>query len=133
MIRPPAAYVSPSGDVMVPPEIARILCRYAGLDGFRQRVRGRRPDLDALLEALRVAGERWAISDHGSEQAETPEAPAEWLSPKQVADRTGLTTRRITQLIGEERIEATWRDGRWLISRESFTHFTAGRRAGSRT
>lgn len=127
MTRPPAGYIAPSGDVMVPPEMARILWGHAGLSDFRVRVRGRRPDLDALLEAVRVAGERWAGADRGTVQAAPAEPVPEWLTTKQVADRTGCTSRWITELISRQRIDATWHGGQWQISRESFEHFMASR------
>ena len=116
---------------MVSPEMARILWHNGGLDDFRHRVRGRRPDLDALLEALRAAGERWASADRGSVEAEAPEATPEWLSTSEVASRVGLTTRAVVLAIGEKRLSAEWSSGRWMVSREELEHFKAAR-AGRR-
>lgn len=116
MTRPPAGYIAPSGDVMVPPELAFILWRRAGLAVFRENVRGRRDDLDAVLEALRIAGERSAAtSDTGTTRAEVAEVGRPWFTTTSAAAVTRYTDRWIRQLIANGKLEAVDTGGVWMI------------------
>ncbi|MGN7859500.1 helix-turn-helix domain-containing protein [Microbacterium sp. 22303] len=127
LARPPAGYISPSGDVLVPPELARILYTHGHLDEFHQAKGHVRPDLGNLLEALRMAGTRWAGADHGSIPAVVAEVRAEWFTTKQVGLRTGVSPRRVLQLIESGRLQAEKFGGRWRIRAEDLRHLLAAR------
>lgn len=132
MQRPPAGYIAPSGDVMVPPELARIVYEQrGGLRDFRMIHRGKRADLDNLLEALRVAGERWAGADRGSPRAEQAEADRQWYTTTQAASATGYSDRWIRQLLTDEVIEAMWIGGHRVISRDQVRMLQRRRAGGS--
>ncbi|MFT4282523.1 helix-turn-helix domain-containing protein [Microbacterium sp.] len=123
----PSAFIAPSGDVMVPPDLAFILTTMGHLDDFQRHVRGRNPRLDAALEALRVAGVRWAGSDRGSDDAEPAEVPSEWLTTAQAADQIGCSPRWVRALIDEKKLQAMWAAGAWAIRREDVRLYQAGR------
>lgn len=125
--RPPTGFISPSGDVMVPPELARILWTHAHLDDFFRAKGHVRPDLANLLQAFRISGARWAGSDRGSEQTEAPEASGEWMSTKQVALQIGVSTRRVLQMIDSGHLQAEKFAGTWRVAREELRHLRAAR------
>jgi hypothetical protein len=66
MLRPPEFYLTPSGDLVVPAELTRVLFYRAHLDDFADAVRGLRPDLDNVLAGMRLAGGRWARAESGT-------------------------------------------------------------------
>lgn len=128
-LRPPAGYIAPSGDVMVPPEMARYVYESrGGLREFRARLgAGARPDLLNLLEAIRSAGARWAGADVGTSGAEPQEQRREWVSTKEAARMIGISDSGVRKACRERRLDADSTSGPWLIHREAIAHFCAAR------
>ncbi|RFU18827.1 helix-turn-helix domain-containing protein [Geodermatophilus marinus] len=135
--RPPASYVHGVAGpvVIVPGRVAAWLNRHGGLDELRRQVRGGDPEVDSALIALKVAGDAWltsVTSRRGIDDAQSgePVASSPWLTTRQVADQLGLTVRGVRVAIESGRLRAD-RDtaGRWVVSRESFEHYRASRRA----
>lgn len=128
-MRPPAGYIAPSGDVMVPPELARLLYESrGGLRGLRQMVGdGARPDLLSLLEAIRAAGARWAGVNSVTPPPEPVPADREWLKSKEAAMVIGITDSGVRKACRERRLAADASTGQWLIHREEIAHFRAAR------
>ncbi|WP_206755290.1 MULTISPECIES: helix-turn-helix domain-containing protein [unclassified Microbacterium] len=128
-MRPPAAYIAPSGDVMVPPELARVLYEArGGLRGLRQMVgEGARPDLLALLEAIRYSGARWAGVDPGTSTPEPTPTDREWVSTREAATMIGISDSGVRKACREHRLAADASGGSWLIHREEIAHFRAAR------
>lgn len=130
MQRPPAGYIAPSGDVMVPPELARHMYESrGGLREFRARLgAGARPDLLNLLEALRFAGARWAGADVGTSDAEPQRQRREWVSTKEAAQMIGISDSGVRKACRDGRLVGVrTRGGPWLIHREAIAHFCAAR------
>ncbi|WP_189016033.1 helix-turn-helix domain-containing protein [Paenarthrobacter histidinolovorans] len=132
-VRPPAAYVHGINApvVIVPARIAAWLERNAGLNQIRINARGADPEVDSVLNALRLAALTWRTAATGSPQAPEPEAAREskWYSTTDAAERLGITDRAVRLAIQEKRLHATNLDGRWRISTEDIEHFKAAKAA----
>ncbi|PZU36281.1 MAG: hypothetical protein DI573_13980 [Microbacterium sp.] len=120
--RPAAHFVHGPG-VLVPDGVCRILEHDAGLSEFRSRVRGRRPQLDAVLDAIHTAAIRHRrISDLGNQPLPTSEVAAQsGVTTEQAAQALNVSTRRVTQLISANELSADYRDGRWVVDTNSLT------------
>ena len=127
--KPPSAYLH-GGDspvVIVPARVARILVRRFALDRYHVANRGRDPELDSVLVALKTAGVRWRASFVGSSDAPDEEVlPASVLTTRQAAQLLGMTSRAVRFALAEGRLEGRLLDSRrWEVSRESVEHYRA--------
>jgi hypothetical protein len=127
MLRRPEFYERLTPEVGVPARVVAWFLQYARLSDYR----GRDPEVDVVLAAMEDMAKRWRRSVTGTPRAVEPERPAgsSWLSTSQAASEVGFVdSRGIRKAIAEKRLEATFVDGRWRISRESLAHFKAKRR-----
>lgn len=131
--RPPQAYVHGIGApvVIVPARIAAWLERNLSLNQARINARGADPEVDSVLNALRVAALTWRATVTGSSQAPEPEVAREskWYSTTEAAERLGITDRAVRLAIKEKRLHATDLGGRWRITTEDVEHFKAAKAA----
>lgn len=120
-------------EVRISGRVAALLNRHARLDEFRRTIRGRDPELDAALVALRHAGEEWITRSTGSgtERAEPAEpAPrSETMNTTAAATQLRITERAVRKAITDGRLTATKIDGRYRITREDVAHYREGTRA----
>lgn len=108
---------------------ARRLYYFARLDVVAERVAGKDPELDRALETIRIAGERWARAEAGTDTAPSPEPRREWVSTKEAAGMLGMTDRGVRKACSAGRLVADGSSGAWLIHREAIAHFRAERSA----
>lgn len=131
--RPPQAYVHgiDAPIVVVPARIAAWLERNLGLNQVRINARGADPEVDSVLNALRLAALTWRTTVTGSSQAPEPEATREskWYSTTEAGERLGITDRAVRLAIKEKRLHATNLDGRWRLTTEDIEHFKAAKAA----
>ncbi|MGY1452664.1 helix-turn-helix domain-containing protein [Streptomyces sp. SS8] len=113
----------------VPARVCALLDLLARLDRVRVQVRGRDPELDAVLCAIRDAGRHWRATATGSPVAEQPEAGprSPWLSTTEAAGLLGITDRAVRLAIASGRLDAENIGGRWRVSREAVAHYQAAR------
>jgi excisionase family DNA binding protein len=127
--RPPGHYLHGQDGMVVvlPGRIAALLEQHAGLNRFRIEIRGRDPELDAVLLDLRLAALAWRTSATGTKEDVRPEPAASWLSTTEAAARVGVTSRAIRRAIAEQRITATRVGRSWRIARTDHEHYRANR------
>jgi hypothetical protein len=119
--RPPRYVVG----VVIPPRIAHELVERFDLNPLRFATQGNDPEFYDVLHALAWASQAWAISLERStavserEAAPVPRetaASSELLVTKRVADKLGLSHRRVQQLAKAGELEARQIDGRWSFT-----------------
>ena len=131
--RPPEAYVHGlSGPVVVvPARVAAWLERHARLRALRGEARGCDAEVANVLAALSLAAATWRTSALGSDAAPAAEvqAPSPVMGTSQVANAVGIGERAVRLAIERGDLAATQGEGRWVINREDFEHYRAGRAA----
>jgi excisionase family DNA binding protein len=131
--RPPAAYIHGVAGpcVILPARIAAWLESHAEINQIRLEARGVDPEVDAVLNAIRVAAMAWRTSATGTPHAAEPEEMSEslWMSTTTAADKLDMTDRGIRQAIRENRLRATNVSGRWRINEEDLEHYRTARAA----
>jgi uncharacterized protein (DUF2342 family) len=131
--RRPPTLVFDGSFVVIPGWAADYLEHHAGLGEFRVQNSGKSPDLDHVLDAMRIAGLRWrASSARGT--APAPQAtPGEALSmsgmmpASQAAESLGMTSRGVTKACDAGRLSGHKIGGRWWIHPADVEHFRAGK------
>ncbi|QSZ54497.1 hypothetical protein AYX19_16925 [Paenarthrobacter ureafaciens] len=115
----------------MPARIAAWLERNLNLNQVRINARGADPEVDSVLNAMRLVALTWRTTVTGSSQAPEPEVTREskWYSTTEAAERLGITDRAVRLAIKEKRLHATNLDGRWRITTEDIEHFKAAKAA----
>lgn len=127
MSRPAMFYRFDGSFAAVPGRVARYLWHVGGLEALRDSERGRDPEIDEVLEALRQAGEAWKRSVSGTDQGKTAEPRREWYSTQQAAQALGMVDRSIRKALSDGRLDGEIQGGRWVIRAEAIAHFRAAR------
>lgn len=122
-------YVFPGPLVVVPGRVARSLWHYANLEAFAARVRGQDPEIDAVLAAIRQAGNVWVRAATGTRPAQAAEPAREWFTTREAAEVLRITPRGVRKAIGEDRLQARASSNGWLIAAEDLAQFKARRAA----
>lgn len=128
----PAHYLHGDGSVVVvPARAAAWMLRRTDLRQRRTAHRGADPEIDAVLMAVMIAGQKWAADVKGSDPRKPTEivSPSEWMDPEEVATVLQVSSSRVRQelrsgyLVGEKR-------GRfWRVHRTELAHYTSARTA----
>jgi excisionase family DNA binding protein len=129
--RPPSSYVHGINGpcVIVPARVASWLERYCQLNEARITARGKDPEVDNVLNAIRVTAMAWRASATGSTQPAEPEELTPWVGTSEASEELDVTDRAIRHAIKENRLKASNINGRWRIAREDLEHYKAARAA----
>jgi len=137
-LRPAGAYVhGVDGPVaIVTGRAAAWLLLHLDLASHRIEVRGRDPELDAVLGAITYAGNHWRATSatsapRGSILANDPEpaAPSVEMTSLQAAELLGITTRAVRLACAAGRLPSTQTDGCWRITTDDLDAYRRSRAA----
>ncbi|MFW6776260.1 helix-turn-helix domain-containing protein [Nocardioides sp. CPCC 205120] len=114
-------------------ETAYYLERYLNVSELRVRARGRNPRVAQELLDLREVAMSYRPS-LPSPETETVFEPVgaeseRWLTAAQVADRMGISERRVTMACRDEEVDARKVGGRWFVSPQGLEDWVAARAA----
>lgn len=124
--RPAEHYLHAGGRVvLVPARVCEFLNRMASLDAYSRQFRGVDPEIDNVLQAVRLSGQVWRKDYAGTNRTTREEltAPSQWLTTKAVATQLGITDRGARKACAEGRIEAELINGKWRVSREALQRY----------
>lgn len=117
----PLRYIVPGGSlVMVPAIVCRFLIGHVKIVELHAKYRGMRPEIDAVVDAIRMVDLHAQRSALGTAVAPSPEpAPSStWYSTSEAAGRLGVTDRAVRKWCATGRLPAVRIAGRWQIAAE---------------
>lgn len=129
--RPPETYVHTGPVVVVPGRIAAWLHERLQLDNVWTNVRGRDPEVDALLNAIISASHHWraAVGGNVAAQPTARPAPSPYMTTSDAAVQIGIGKSAVRMAIRQGRLPAERVDGRWRIDRAEVEHYRAAQAA----
>lgn len=120
----PAKFVA---GVFVNQRMAHVLDRITNFTEIRSRNRGRDPEFDETLIALRYAALSWEGSVNRTPSREFTEPLANWCTPDQIASQLGITPSAIRKAIRAGTLRGQKHEGRWRISRADYENYRRAR------
>ena len=128
MNHPPEHYIyGTDGPVVILSGRVASILENAFLDQFRRQIRGRDPELDSVLTAVRIAAlsyRQWREGSRlGTTFAEQGEQEGQLSSRTEIGARAAaellnMTVRGVRKAITEGRLPAELKDGQWVIQRD---------------